>query len=723
MAQPIDYLIYLRKKNGVNYDYYSIESGVFTTTTSATPVKPIQFAPTQWDEIQLSYSRTLDTKGVFRSLSDSYKFVRDGAKILRKLFFEGGVNAKCEVLIRKFNRAVGVYAYEDYFLASADFTTATNETSYFTINLKEAGFLSKYESRKSTKYKIPITDNANAVWVYYDGINLQGIFNWVAVGAGAKDPTNNFDLFFLFSALSLEGINISTYLNSVVAPITTNKSVLRNFTSSAINYRIQLSGDAIMQRTILSTVYYHLIFRLRDSAGVLIPTNIAANTLEVSAGFFTTSQVVFPFDIDQVVSVPAGHYLDIVIIGRDGIAPAGGELPNSNISMLDGTSKLIISWDNRTKPTYVPHLTRDYVFKELVKLIGDNTTTGAGTFLTSSACNDKLMTSGDALRNLPKAQMYISMDDFFETIDSQHGAGLHYKQSTDEFFLYNYTSLFPSIEIANLGEVGKINVKPVSNEFYSKLKVGQQDYTFDQVNGKDEFNTEIEMLSPLEGVKGSKSYLSPVRHDIYGIEQIRLNLSEKKVTDAESDNDVFEIHANISVILSPIPAGNQGEGNQYHILYRDLSLTITNMYSPSTLYNIYFSPRRALIRRGSWERSLLFGNDTGYIKFINSKKSNELNLYMTTFDGVTTINEGSDVLISTLGSPIFKPYILQVEVVTALNLVSLLNTSPFGYLTILDKGLTYRGYILDLTRQSDALNKTKIDLLVTADTDITQLIV
>jgi hypothetical protein len=96
---------------------------------------------------------------------------------------------------------------------------------------------------------------------------------------------------------------------------------------------------------------------------------------------------------------------------------------------------------------------------------------------------------------------------------------------------------------------------------------------------------------------------------------------------------------------------------------------------------------------------------------------------MTTFDGVTTINEGSDVLISTLGSPIFKPYILQVEVVTALNLVSLLNTSPFGYLTILDKGLTYRGYILDLTRQSDALNKTKIDLLVTADTDITQLIV
>jgi hypothetical protein len=717
MAQPIDYLIYLRKKNGVNYDYYSIESGVFTTTTSATPVKPIQFAPTQWDEIQLSYSRTLDTKGVFRSLSDSYKFVRDGAKILRKLFFEGGVNAKCEVLIRKFNRAVGVYAYEDYFLASADFTTATNETSYFTINLKEAGFLSKYESRKSTKYKIPITDNANAVWVYYDGINLQFIQTWgsivdeiVPATLGVNVPT--------FSPLTSEGTNLYWYIYAQNL-LGTFIDLLTNNSSSSLVCTMVYDYDynIFIPSSTSSGAKLELFYQIINPSGTLLSTVlafVAPTTLAPgdSANYSGTATNTF--------SVPAGC---IVLCRFHMRVSSSVLLTPSSFEATQLGSKLKMTSDNRTKPSYIPHLTRDYVFKELVKLIGDNTTTGAGTFLTSSACNDKLMTSGDALRNLPKAQMYISMDDFFETIDSQHGAGLHYKQSTDEFFLYNYTSLFPSIEIANLGEVGKMNVKPVSNEFYSKLAVGQQDYTYDEVNGKDEFNTEIEMLSPLEGIKGSKSYLSPARHDIYGIEQIRLNLSEKKVTDAESDNDVFEIHADISVILSPIPAGNQGEGNQYHILYRDLSLTITNMYSPSTLYNIYFSPRRALIRRGSWERSLLFGNDTGYIKFINSKKSNELNLYMTTFDGVTTINEGSDVLISTLGSPIFKPYMLQVEVVTALNLVSLLNTSPFGYLTILDKGLTYRGYILDLTRQSDALNKTKIDLLVTADTDITQLIV
>ena len=362
------------------------------------------------------------------------------------------------------------------------------------------------------------------------------------------------------------------------------------------------------------------------------------------------------------------------------------------------------------------------MFKELVKQISDNTTTGAGTFLTSLECSNKLMTSGDALRNLPKAQMYISMDEFFETIDAQHGAALHFKQSTSELFLYNYVSVFPNIEIANIGEVGQMTVKPLSNEFYGKLLIGQNDYSYDEVNGKDEFNTTIEMLSPLEGIKTSKSYLSAARHDIYGIEQIRQNLNEKTETDDENDNDVFEIHADFSVLLSPIPAGFQGAGEDYYNLYRDTTLTITNVYSPQTLYNIYFSPRRALLRRGSWERSLLYGNDTKSIKFINSKKQNQLNLYLTTNDGTTTTNEGSDVLISTLASPIFKPFVFEIEIVTNLNLISLLNTSPFGYLTITRKGLTYRGYILEVTRKADNKNVTKIELLATADTNISQLI-
>ena len=712
MAQPIDYLIYLRNYVALNYEYYSIENGVFTTTVSIAPTKPINFAPKQWETIELNYSRKLDTKGVFRDMSDSFKFVRDGAMILRKLFFDGGVNAKCEVLIRKFNRDISVYDYEDYFIGSADFSTAINEKDFFGVKLKEAGFLSKYETRKSTKYKIPITDNANAIWVKFDGVNLNGIFKWVTAGPGAWFDFDYRQL--IFNYLLTEGVNLFTATFDI-QDIGNLDKLLRNDSTTSKVYKVNVKGDIITQKSTAGAYGIRLVLNERDSANVDI-ANTTILTTAIVYNAFTPNTL--NFNVTTNYTLTADNSISLLWQVFD----AGGNVASANWDIVDSDANLDISVDNRTKTSYVPCLSRDYVFKELVKQISDNTTTGAGTFLSSLECSNKLMTSGDALRNLPKAQMYISMDEFFETIDAQHGAALHFKQSTSELFLYNYVSVFPNIEIANIGEVGQMTVKPLSNEFYGKLLIGQNDYSYDEVNGKDEFNTTIEMLSPLEGIKTSKSYLSAARHDIYGIEQIRQNLNEKTETDDENDNDVFEIHADFSVLLSPIPAGFQGAGEDYYNLYRDTTLTITNVYSPQTLYNIYFSPRRALLRRGSWERSLLYGNDTKSIKFINSKKQNQLNLYLTTNDGTTTTNEGSDVLISTLASPIFKPFVFEIEIVTNLNLISLLNTSPFGYLTITRKGLTYRGYILEVTRKADNKNVTKIELLATADTNISQLI-
>ena len=710
MAQPIDYLIYLRNPVALNYEYYSIENGVFTVTVSSVLTKPINFAPKQWETIELNYSRKLDTKGVFRDMSDSFKFVRDGAMILRKLFFDGGVNAKCEVLIRKFNRDISVYDYEDYFIGSADFSTAINEKDFFGVKLKEAGFLSKYETRKSTKYKIPITDNANAIWVKFDGVNLQGIFTWIAVGPTFTTfPTGRVQY---FNVLGTEGTNLFTSVFDVSPGF---EKVIRNDSLVSQVYKLDLKGSIVSNKPSAGNYALRLMLVEVNAANVIISNTTLLTTIYLPTGVDNVTS--FGITTNYTLGADNGLYLIWEAIDTSLIV-----ISYFSWNITDGDCKLTISVDNRTKTSYVPCLSRDYVFKELVKQISDNTTTGAGTFLTSLECSNKLMTSGDALRNLPKAQMYISMDEFFETIDAQHGAALHFKQSTSELFLYNYVSVFPNIEIANIGEVGQMTVKPLSNEFYGKLLIGQNDYSYDEVNGKDEFNTTIEMLSPLEGIKTSKSYLSAARHDIYGIEQIRQNLNEKTETDDENDNDVFEIHADFSVLLSPIPAGFQGAGEDYYNLYRDTTLTITNVYSPQTLYNIYFSPRRALLRRGSWERSLLYGNDTKSIKFINSKKQNQLNLYLTTNDGTTTTNEGSDVLISTLASPIFKPFVFEIEIVTNLNLISLLNTSPFGYLTITRKGLTYRGYILEVTRKADNKNVTKIELLATADTNISQLI-
>jgi len=319
MAQPIDFLFYLGAKNGVNYDYYSIVGGVFTTTTSATPINPLQFAPKDWNNIQLTLSRNLTSKGVFRNISETFKFVKDGAKILRKKHFEGGVNAKVELLIMKFNRSGAVYAYENYFIGAVDFLTANNEKSIFSVNVKEAGFLSKYETRKATKYKIPITDNVNAKWVHFDGINLQAIFSWVQIGAGAKNPSNNIDVYPLFAYTNTEGQNLYslTYDIDAVAGAT---SLVKNDSSNNVDYNIKYEGSLITLKTTGASSFAHIIVRLRDSAGVLVA---GFTPLFISGSLPISVNNVIPFSIDQTINVPAGHSLEISVIMRDAVFPAG----------------------------------------------------------------------------------------------------------------------------------------------------------------------------------------------------------------------------------------------------------------------------------------------------------------------------------------------------------------------------------------------------------------
>ena len=81
-----------------------------------------------------------------------------------------------------------------------------------------------------------------------------------------------------------------------------------------------------------------------------------------------------------------------------------------------------------------------------------------------------------------------------------------------------------------------------TEDLFSKLEASYQNYDYDSVNGKDEFNCLNEFLSPLTAVSSSLNLSDTYRADMYGIELTRINLSGKTITDGENDNDVGVIH-------------------------------------------------------------------------------------------------------------------------------------------------------------------------------------
>jgi hypothetical protein len=383
-------------------------------------------------------------------------------------------------------------------------------------------------------------------------------------------------------------------------------------------------------------------------------------------------------------------------------------------------STLKLSAGVRTPTTYIKCLRPKYVFSELINKIGDNTTTVNSQLLDVN--EDKVITSFDSIRNLPNSKLNTNFKDFYESINNIFNTSLSYDKVNDLVLLEEKNYVYDnSNTVLNLGEVSEFEIIPHTTDLFSKLEASYKNFDYDSVNGKDEFNCLNEFLSPLTAVSTSLNLAKTYRADMYGIELTRLNLTGKTVTDGDSDNDIAIVHIG-NTIAGQIPPENAGAGQNYYELYRDNTLTITNIYSPQTAFNIFFSPKRCLLRQGDYLRSLLYGNDTQLIKYQISSKNNALGLKMVTDDGVTIIDEGADILISSLNNIIFKPTIFQFKTKVNISLNTIMNTTPYQLCSFTFKNNTYYGFFIKSSLQP-AFNETQtFRLLCAPQTDLTNLI-
>jgi len=717
MSQPQAFNFYLRKKNGANYDYYSVNSsGSIITTTSATPINHINFAPKGWKELAYTDKRGFEYKGIFRAISTPLEFVNDGAKILKSIFLVSGVQSKLELFIQKFNPEIGVYDYQTWYIGDLDFTQSKVDESYFVVKVVEGGFLAKLQSRENTNYEIELTNNPLVKWIHFSGIYLQ--FRQVWVCASLEVLGNNLNTKVpTLSPLTGEGYNQiwGIYQQDLTGSSIDLFSNISGATES-ITLKYDYNYGILIPPSASNPAYLELSYEIIDiTTGVTATTIIAYLSPTLQA---INSTVTYLGSVTNTFNVPANHKVLTFVKMK---VSAGVYLTPSSYTATQLNSKLTLTSDIRTKEGYVPALRPYDVFNSLVDQLSDSETTSVSTLL-STTYKDCWITCGDALRNLDNAKLNLSFKDFYKSIESILGASLTYNKSTAVATIEGISNVFQNTEMLDLGtQVNDVEYKPLLEKLYSKINVGYRDNTYDEVNGKDEFNTDIEFLSPLEKITQNEDYKSFIRTDVYGIEQIRLNLSEKKVTDSKTDNDVFMIHID-DKISGTIPANYQGFGANYYDVFIDPSLTISNIYGASTMYNFLFSPMRCYLRNGAWHHSLLYGNDSSVIKFIKSTKSNQLGTYLVTNDGVTTISECVDIAISSLPDIIFKPFIFDIETYTLDDITSAMQTNPYGYITFTWKGNIYKGYVLSFERDAKIKSKTKLSLLCTPSTDLTNLI-
>lgn len=718
--QPEIFRYYLRKENGSDYDYYYINSsGVVSFTTSSTPINPLGLSPNGWPDQALTWQRSFAYWGVIRAFTVPMSFSGDGAKIIRSIYYNQGVEGKLEFYIEIFTRDETNWVYIPYYQGEIDFSEFNSSFDSVSTNIKEGGFLARLRAHENSYYEYEVENNPDVVWVKMHGINLQFRQTWVCVpgetianaGAGGKAPS-------FYAAIS-EGTNLYLDILDQIGTDTLPK-LIHNRDSNPRTFDIKYdynyfvfnhSGNVYDGFVKIEIATFNTTTNLFTGTHLyyMSPVGLAPGSSATYVGTDTLTIVLQPDEVVRVRCLLA--YFN----------PTEFIYSNSDYDMEQINSKLTLTLDNKVPEGYIPTLRANKVYQSLISSVNDGLPITATSSLLSSDFNDVVMTSGDADRNLDNSIMKVNVSDFLKAMNCVFGTSFSYSKSSNTAYLEKKAFVLDNTDILDLGEISDLAITPFTEEMFSKLKCGYGNYTYDEVNGKDEFNNQAERQTPILSIPTDRDMVCPFRTDMYGEAINRLNLAGKEITDADSDNDIWMLHIN-PTSSGTIPDGFPGEGQPYFELYRDNTLAISNIYSPDTAYNFLFTPTRCIYRNGDWLHSIFDNLDSEYLKFQTNSKSNYTATKLVTDDGTTVIDEGADILIGDLDPQIFKPVFFEFRTTVPVNMFELMNSNPNGLITFRYKGEDYKGFIVKVSQQAAQNEVQQFKLLSSPDNDLTKLI-
>ena len=716
MPNISQYKYYLRFDDSGTWKYYYIDTnGALQFTATKTP---LAFTPSGWREKSLKLDRGFEYWGVLRSFSLPLKFVKDGAKILRWLFYNGGIEAQCQLYIEMFNIEIATYDYEPYYAGDIDFSRANDMKDYFTIEITESGFLSKFKAKENTTKEIEVTNNANVIWVKMDGLDLLATANWTSVPN--EELTNSLTPKIpSFANYKHAGVNLNLNYYDQILAISDYFRIISNHSDVAQD--IDLTYDyyyyAFIPMSTSSSAYFTIQYEIiRDydqtiASEVIVFQNPTALAIGSSATYIGTA--------NNSITLPAKH--SIITTIRMYTTSGSTSAPELTPSAYDARqlgSEISLSLFNKVPATYIPALRTFDVATELVQNV-NATTTFDSTLLGLNEV--EVLTSGDALRNLTNAVLKTTISDFYKAMNCQYRTVMKYISASDKVQIEEFDSIFVTGTPINIGEVAELEIQPFTSESFSKLKIGFPLVNTTEINGKDDPNTELQFQSPITRATRELDLVSPYHASATEIEIIRANLDGKKDADASSDNDVFWLKIE-DTVAGTVPSG-PGVGQDYYNLYRESGLTITGVLSPSTLFNVDFSPKRRLFAHGSFIKSVLYPLSSEQIEFTSIGKSTDTGAGMVTDDGVTIITEKQSEDISDLdGSVLFYPFIFRIGSHNAQQFTTL-QSNPYKEIQFSYKGLDYYGWLVEFGDKPTADQRQDYRLLCSPSTDLINLIV
>lgn len=733
----IDFKYYLRYFAGGVWHYYYVDNaGTVQDTTTKTE---LTYTPKNWDDIVLTWERGFTYHGIFQAFTVPIEFVKDGAKILRHLYVYYGTEGACQLYIEKFNRTIAVYDYEPYYYGDVDFSRFNDKKDFVNVEIMEGGFMAKLKAKESTDIEIDVIDSVDRVWVNMEGVEVSAVFIFTGIAQpvdnspptfvqsrrenfptilysetqgysnGDHNPKGN-DFIGIYSQMFNQ-----TYAGvaDMITLASADKWIIHN-TSDTFTYDYHLLGSMTIDHanSVVSSRVCDMYVFVNGAAALgtsVVKTNIA--TGGTIPGLGTLSEVIV---IDTVVTLAPNEQCWLWF--RHSGVP--GQV-SYHVNKLD----LNISVVNAVKQAYVSARRTFDVFTELVADI-DSTATATSTLLSSTEVT-KVVTSGDALRGLEKSQLKTNFNKFYTSVNALFNTCLTYNKATNTVYINDKVDAYDeATQILDLGTINNLVTIPFSSEMFAKLIIGYPNVSIDSVNGKDEFNLEQTYQSELVRITTEKKIVSDYHAGMYEITLQVANLVGKINADNESDNDVFWLHIE-STPAGTIPAGLPGAGEDYYLLERSGYTITSGLLSPSTAFNLFLSPKLMMFKHGNYINSVLYPQYdlNNSLIFKSSSKTQNDEDYLIWDIGGPTIFEKSTENLQDLDSMIFYPIIFEFDSMIPANILTILNSNPYGKVKFTYNDLDYYGFIISMSDKPTLSSKQTYRLLCSISTDLNNIIV
>lgn len=549
-------------------------------------------SPGGWDEMQLSFGRSTKYWGLNRTFSIALRFIGDGAKIVRSLFYAGrGIESMVTLVICKWDDVTGVFRL--YYSGLLDLSKIEDTVAEsVSVNIMEGGVVGMLKSFEDSMIEIQCDGSIpENIKVNDDGMLFTDTFHYSILPITSPFPGDQ-PLPCVFVSNDGDNIGITRNDPQLEQPYAGYYQKSSNFIfSSQVATTVKLSGTITIKSdpAINNTGFYmHTATSLsqpRGIGGTDHAIGLATPYVPAPGGFWQPINSQFNVNGQIVLSLNATIDLDenenlFIFFFNDFAA--------NPVRILGGQFSL--TFNSRYKPSRVWGMTLYDLGKLLIKRINDLSSNFLLTYnygFDSNLLRSKLnlfVTSGDAARastdpnyyqfyNLatlnpanPANQDYTefsslgpviktSISDYFESVNAILNACMSNQKLPGEeesiFIEAKQYVLDPSVITMSLHKISNFKVSIAIEYFWNWLDIGYEQQQYDEKPGKYEYNNQFHWQAPIKSIIKKLQIISKYRADPYGFEYTRYNTGRtgKSTTYNNSDNSVFVLNTDYSSFI------------------------------------------------------------------------------------------------------------------------------------------------------------------------------